>query len=169
MYKNLKLCILLVGMTLGHADANVTEEQNISVATPIGETKDIIVSARVSYGEYPSTVLVSPFKGFYTVIDIDTTGVRTLLLPNEKVPDTYVEANTTIDVLKEENIKNNISIGLHYVMVVFSEKRFILSMSIKDKITFDAFKDDKHFNKVLEELQAGKFGKYIFKMLPVYK
>lgn len=159
--------ILLLSFTLIHASKsennNTTKENNI--------TKDIVVISNqpIHFGEYPSMPKISEFDGYLSVIDIDTKANRNLILPSVKTPDTYIKKDTPLTLLKIENISQNLGSGLHYIMVILSEKRVIYAMQTKEKQDFDALKDDKYFDNILKGVQEGRYGKFVFRILPFYK
>ncbi len=120
-------------------------------------------------GKYPTTAIEVDFDGHLTVILVDTQGKRSLLLPSKSTPDTYVEKNKPIAMLKEEAIGAQLSAGLNYVMIVASEQRLVLGATTKEEKFISALEDDKTMMQVLDDLRAGHYGNYMLKMLPIYK
>lgn len=120
-------------------------------------------------GDYPTTAMQVDFDGYVTVIRVDTRGKRSLLLPSESTPDTYVKKGTAIAMLDEGTIAVQLPRGLCYLMVVVSAERLVLGVATKEKKHISALEDDALLAKVLNDIRTGQYGQFAIKMLPIYK
>ncbi len=156
-------------------DINATSKQEPPSSKGKITVKDINVTKTVGKGLVPvskvdffSTNIEVDFDGYASVIAVDTHGKRSLLLPSQTTPDTYVEKNKEITFLNKEKIMKQLPSGLHYLLVVVSQERLVLGMVTKDKKEISALEDDASLIKVLEDIQLGQYGKFVMKMVPIY-
>jgi len=164
--RNFIITTILLSFTLIHA----SKSENNSTTKENNITKDIVVIQKPThFGEYPSMPKISKFDAYLSVIDIDTKANRNLILPSVKTPDTYIKKDENFTLLNIENISQNFDKGLHYIMVILTQKRVIYAMQTKEYKNFDALKDDKYFDNILKGVQEGRYGKFVFRILPFYK
>jgi hypothetical protein len=151
---------------LSQKDKNVSSNKGSEKKSQAPQSKSLIPLVT---GEYPTTAMQTAFAGPLAVILVDTQGKRTLLLPNRSTPDTYFEKQKPIAMLKEEAILRQIPDGLHYIMIVASEQRLVLGAVTKEKKDISALESDAIMMQVLDDLRAGHYGQFVFRMMPIYK
>ncbi len=143
-----------------------TNSSKVQADTNITNAKGLVP---IDFGDYPLPAMQVEFDGYITAILIDTQGKRSQFLPSTISPDTYFKKDKTIAILDQDTVMEQLPVGLHYILIVASQERLILSVTTKKKKNISALEDDTALIKILGDIRLGQYGKFVMKMVPIYK